>query len=368
MIHSVRAYKKILFLRICKTRLAAHGHYLIVQLVFLREDEIFSLKPFLTIAVPNFNQADNLIGQKHFIESLGPYLNDGTVEVVVSDNNSSDDSLSALTHWPKMTRVFSNRENLGFGGNIERLAQLSQGSWILFLGAGDVLACDITDLLEELRLVDNRVGWLSPSSNRYGTICPFLSENIFLRSAVEKVFSEKTARMSQALLDEEYMMWPHAYMSLEILRLGYLPYKMSQLSLSAAPISEKDWNGSSGIFSVLGPLAVLLRNYMELTNYKSDMSILKKSIISWVIQDRLESKNRAPIAVLGQMISRLGSGAIGTNVLISLLYSIPRPIYRASVALLKSTSRFQLELTRCPCGFRKFKARSAGSVNPPQRN
>ena len=298
------------------------------------------MKPILTIAIPNFNQAENLRAQKKFIDSLSPYLTDGTVEVLVSDNNSSDDSLSALAHWPKETKVFSNQENLGFGGNIERLAQLSRGSWILFLGAGDVLTCAMGSLLDELSAVDGRVGWVSPSSNGYSTVCPFLSENIFRRAGVERVFSEKRERISDGLLDEEYIMWPHAYMSLEILRLGYLPYKMSRLHITAAPIAERDWNSSSGIFSVLGPLVVLLRNYRELASYRSDMSILKKSIVSWVIQDRLESKNRAPIALLRQMISRLGSGAIGTIVLISLLYSMPRPIYRTSVAILKNTIRF----------------------------
>ncbi len=303
---------------------------------------VLDLKPFLTIAVPNFNQENNLIRQRTFIESLGPLLKDGTVEVVVSDNNSSDGSLSALTHWPKEAKVFSNRENLGFGGNIETLAKLAQGSWVLFLGAGDVLTCDITGLLQELRALDNRVGWVSPGSNRYSTICPFLSENIFLRAGLEKVFIEKAKRDSDNVMEDEYLMWPHAYISLELLSLGYLPYKMSGLSLRAAAISEKDWNGGSGIFSVLGPLVLLLRNYKELVHFKDDMAILNRSIVSWVIQDRLESKYRAPATLLRQMIGRLGSRSIGTVVMISLLYSLPRWILLTSAWALKHKGRSNL--------------------------
>jgi hypothetical protein len=169
-----------------------------------------------------------------------------------------------------------------------------------------------------------------------------LSENIFLRAGLEKVFIERAKRDSDNVMEDEYLMWPHAYISLELLRLGYLPYKMSGLSLRAAAISEKDWNGGSGIFSVLGPLVQLLRNYRELAHFKADMAILNRSIVSWVIQDRLESKYRAPVALLRQMIGRLGSRSIGTVVMISLLYSLPRWILLTSAWALKHKGRSNL--------------------------
>ncbi len=309
----------------------------VVEFIAGREENADFMYPFLTIAIPNFNQADNLLSRQGFIESLGPFLISGEIEVLVADNNSVDNSVVALMGWPRQVKVFQNTRNLGFSRNLERLIELSGGKWVWFLGSGDTLSTSFSALLEEIKALDANVVWISPSSNQYRAICPFLSENIFLHAALKKVLREKH---SNFLADEEsFAIWPHAYFSLTLIRLGYLGHRTARLSIIPAQSSEKGWAVRPGFFTVLGPLARLLRFHKSLPSFRSDMALLKKSVIRWFIQDRIQSRGKATFPQLTSLVKSLGTNANLEVFVLFMLYFLPRKSYSGVVILFRFLMR-----------------------------
>jgi glycosyltransferase involved in cell wall biosynthesis len=95
----------------------------------------------LTLALPVFNDAMALVAS---LRSIVFALQEAEqpVEVIVSDNGSSDGSFesakSALLGIPN-SRVVRQDVNLGFAGNLKALSEISSGKYIWYLGAGDTL-------------------------------------------------------------------------------------------------------------------------------------------------------------------------------------------------------------------------------------
>lgn len=92
-----------------------------------------------SVCVPNYNYA-GYIG-----ETIMSVLNqhDVDLEVVVSDNASTDDSVKVVheiirSHSNVRLRV--NRCNIGFFENLKRAASLAQGEWMTMLSSDDVAA------------------------------------------------------------------------------------------------------------------------------------------------------------------------------------------------------------------------------------
>lgn len=95
----------------------------------------------LTVALPVFNDAKALVASLHSVIFALREV-EQPVEVIVSDNCSSDGSFEAaqstLENLP-YSRVVRQSINLGFAGNLKALSELSSGKYIWYLGAGDVL-------------------------------------------------------------------------------------------------------------------------------------------------------------------------------------------------------------------------------------
>ncbi len=92
----------------------------------------------ISICIPTFNRANYL---KETLESILPQLGPD-IEVVVSDNGSTDDTKSIVLEYQQKNpdiRYFSNDANLGFDRNLLRCLEHASGEYVWFFGSDDVL-------------------------------------------------------------------------------------------------------------------------------------------------------------------------------------------------------------------------------------
>jgi len=118
--------------------------------------------PLLTIAIPTRNRAPFLALT---LQQLGKEACDdwGSVEVVVSDNASTDGTgnvVSAAISTGMPLRYIKNSENIGSDANIAQCFNLALGGYVLILGDDDVLIDGALKLL-----------LAHIFSNTYGVIC-----------------------------------------------------------------------------------------------------------------------------------------------------------------------------------------------------
>ena len=106
----------------------------------------------LTIGIPVYN------GEKFIEQTINSVLNASfnwnDVEIIVSDNNSSDATCEIVNKYPQI-KLFTHSENKGYDYNVDRLFHYAKGNYVWILGADDVLTT--TDLSEIIELVSSAV-------------------------------------------------------------------------------------------------------------------------------------------------------------------------------------------------------------------
>ncbi|MCR5866967.1 glycosyltransferase family 2 protein [Aquincola sp. J276] len=95
-------------------------------------------RPILSICIPTYNRAGFL---RECLSSLDPAELDGSVEVVVSDNASTDTTLAVLDEFKAALplRYFVQSENLGPDRNFDAVVASAQGEYCWLLGSDDVV-------------------------------------------------------------------------------------------------------------------------------------------------------------------------------------------------------------------------------------
>ncbi len=115
--------------------------------------------PFLTIAIPTYNRAEILNKNLSlFIDEL-----DDDVEVLVSDNASSDDTENICKTYRDNHSKFSyfrNSKNLGYDQNVLNCVARSSGSYVWFLGDDDFLDPALIKVVVEALKKENPDGAL----------------------------------------------------------------------------------------------------------------------------------------------------------------------------------------------------------------
>jgi len=89
-----------------------------------------------SICIPNFNYG-RFIGRA--IQSVLDQ-NDSDVEILISDNASTDDSVAVIREFddPRI-RLQINACNVGFAGNLDRVARMATGDQLIMLSSDDAL-------------------------------------------------------------------------------------------------------------------------------------------------------------------------------------------------------------------------------------
>jgi glycosyltransferase involved in cell wall biosynthesis len=84
--------------------------------------------------IPNYNYG------RYIAETIGSVLSQAPadVEIVVADNASTDDSVAVVRSFADARiRIEVNSCNLGFAPNLERVAAMARGRWMLLLSSDD---------------------------------------------------------------------------------------------------------------------------------------------------------------------------------------------------------------------------------------
>ncbi|NQU32455.1 MAG: glycosyltransferase family 2 protein [Bacteroidetes bacterium] len=134
-------------------------------------------RPLLTIAIPTWNRAyylsKNLYQLKKELSSVGS----SQVEILVSDNCSSDTTFSVVTKYKENGLPISyhyNHENIGWGGNFLQCLKKAQGKYVLLL-ADDDLIVD-RGLEKIINVLNSNILYGSITLNSYGYGKEFMQE------------------------------------------------------------------------------------------------------------------------------------------------------------------------------------------------
>src|SRR5271166_6620747 len=130
-----------------------------------------SARPLLTIAIPTFNRARFL---KELLSTLFDQLIDEPrVELIISDNDSSDETSSLVEEFRQRGLCFRykrNRVNIGADANFVQCFELAQGRYVLLVGDDDYMTPgSITKILKMIE---------SPNSYDLIYLVPRYYENI----------------------------------------------------------------------------------------------------------------------------------------------------------------------------------------------
>lgn len=91
--------------------------------------------PTFSVCIPNYNYANYVV---ETIESV--LRQDAALEVVVSDNASTDASASVIgAIGDDRVKLHVNRANIGFAGNLDRAVSLASGEWVLLVSSDDLV-------------------------------------------------------------------------------------------------------------------------------------------------------------------------------------------------------------------------------------
>ena len=97
------------------------------------------MRPQLTIAIPTYNRQEKL---KECLERVINYSKNMNIEILVSDNASSDDTQTVVNDIQKFNpqiRYYRNKENLGFDGNFLNCFEKAKGEYVWLMSDDDIL-------------------------------------------------------------------------------------------------------------------------------------------------------------------------------------------------------------------------------------
>lgn len=165
----------------------------------------------LTIAIPTYNRAAFLDQSLESLKAQMGELND-QVELIISDNHSSDDTPSVVEKHRKSglnLRYLRNEENIGMDGNFIQCFRSARSEYLWVLGDDDYLGvnalADLVSLLKEKKvgLLHLKVGTKAGSQpvevfedadqflENISFYITFISSNIMSREAVEGIDPEQ---------------------------------------------------------------------------------------------------------------------------------------------------------------------------------
>lgn len=100
------------------------------------------MSPLISIAIPTYNRAETLAETLKAL-AVHPELMDDYVELVISDNASTDHTVDVIRDFSastgKSVRYGRNGSNLGIDGNIHAVAHLATGRYLLLMSDDDFL-------------------------------------------------------------------------------------------------------------------------------------------------------------------------------------------------------------------------------------
>lgn len=135
--------------------------------------------PLVTIGVLTYNSEKYVIETLESIKSQ-TYLN---IELIISDDCSCDYTVDRCSEWIEKNRgyfvnvlILTVKTNTGTAGNCNRVLAKSNGKWLKFLGADDLLSPSA---------IENYVRYVTQNSNVYAC---FAEDIHFVGNILENKF------------------------------------------------------------------------------------------------------------------------------------------------------------------------------------
>ena len=210
------------------------------------------MQPEITLAIPVYNSAEKL---KVTLLSLSEFLGDERVEVLVSDNDSSDHTECLISEFSRSQynlNYIKLSQNVGYGGNVKNCLERSLGAWVWLISSGDrlVLEDSVDSFLNRLRsiqgpsaLVQSKVVSTEGSGildGRIGLYDPKLSGNVFRGNLV---------RDPGLLSKIEFDDWCHVRVALKLIgRELKAPDFLPLVSFEIKRSERAWWNANNLIF------------------------------------------------------------------------------------------------------------------------
>jgi abequosyltransferase len=140
-------------------------------------DNIQSINPLLTIAVPTYNRCELL--KKSLNGLLTQLPNDGSVELLVSDNASTDDTpalVASLQEKGAQLRYIRNETNIGPDGNFLQCYEQALGRYFWIFSDDDFLCPgSLSGILRHLTLEEYDLVYISSSGFTGAPRCGLIS-------------------------------------------------------------------------------------------------------------------------------------------------------------------------------------------------
>lgn len=92
--------------------------------------------PDLSVIILNWNTRDDL---QRCLDSIHEHPPNHSVEIIVADNASEDDSVAMVQQRYPEVRIVANERNLGFGAGNNRAIPHSRGRFVLFLNSDTIV-------------------------------------------------------------------------------------------------------------------------------------------------------------------------------------------------------------------------------------
>lgn len=107
----------------------------------------------VSVIIVNYNTCE--LTQK-CIESIYAFTTQNSFEVILVDNNSSDNSVELLSKRFPDVKILANKENIGFGRGNNRGNSMAKGKYVFFLNSDAYLISDaIKSFYDFMNHVDN---------------------------------------------------------------------------------------------------------------------------------------------------------------------------------------------------------------------
>lgn len=107
------------------------------------------MKPLVSVVIVSYNTRELTVKSIQSVQASTGFQPE-QIEIILVDNNSSDDTVAYLKrHFPAV-RLITNDTNRGFGGGNNQGAQLAQGQYLLLLNTDAFLAPNSLKVMVEL--------------------------------------------------------------------------------------------------------------------------------------------------------------------------------------------------------------------------
>lgn len=126
--------------------------------------------PLLSLVVLGYSKFETVT--RNCLDSLGPWLQDADIEVLVVDNGSPDGSAEKTRRWCEEhlgARCLVSGTNRGFAGGMNWGASQTRGQWLLLVNNDTVFPALALDAMKRVLLeVPKKVAMLGPVTNAAG--------------------------------------------------------------------------------------------------------------------------------------------------------------------------------------------------------